>query len=1221
MYIFTHPKKQNEDKDKDKENDISFLNHSTERPSKNKKKRETYDYQLYFPSSFYSSMLYHNNTPHPIYLFYDLYTKRDDDKQQDFEPDDADYQNNIISLLTEYYNVDKVRFNSLLRSNYDSNDVINTWNNRFPECKSQHFFSVTDQLIIGDIDSLKSLHLLGYQLNTRIFIIYSITSSQNNNNNKEKCYNIILFGPEKALYDIHLISQPYVHFVKEKLTGNNNNNYVTRCSECFLKFKIFDFHIKIPNSAQSEQQNNKEKSDNPNLLFLPRLSKPPIIFFNSLITQNLKGKSELVLNVSNNSSLKLTIQKLKEDKFEIYFSFPNESAKFNNLFKIIQFNSNQNSNTHSDNNNNLSIKENDLIAESNHFSFLAKEAKKPSPYSTITMNKQIRNFINNNNFDTHQDLILYGNLIRNRLLKYEDIKDHPYLLQKCILRLAYFETLGDVFKTEKDQQSNKERQTIEYLPKLDIPQYFNETFYHFVKYRQNDPSLKKKYFNQFKSIFPQLLKKPDSETDEIYCPLVFHASLTCKCNYISAAIEQIKKKKIGLNPIIMYTIDKIFNEASLSACINYFTNTQEIQLNPNLISDVKDLSEFKNRTTKQYWNNESALNANIHQGFFPPKYETVKSLLESMKDEYIPDAPVEFSPNFDNKVKEFYEIQTRKCTKLKLIKTLDTYQYTIYPILNDGIISPISLCTFSSLYFIKYLYITQKHIIAIGSTTTSDQNQFYIGFCRTMDSEIIFSENGITGEFISSIYYEDKKVIIISYKLHNDQNTYINAYDIHGNSIQESPTIFEKDIKSMVMISEHYFCVSFSQDLELDFSVFCFRDQEIFEAKSENWRLRKNPLLQLLLQERSKDSRCFICNKTIDKTNVNKLQNVYRIQNNKITSVINEFESHSNEQSSEECNIPKLPFQIQNLSNNQNIEEKYLFSFEANNNSSRMEEFTKFHINCALIEYFPSLIIEDGRILSYNSHFSYYLFDHQQYKCLPYKIYSFYNHMYSKISLFSVENLFNKYQLNKGIHLSLIVETSKTFKVGAKFASLKYGIAFDSAQENEVWCSLSLLSAFKTIVLYFNTNDISNIIKSLKVFEEENNDNKNNKNYAPQIYFCGDSSQAIENIINNVEDIAYSKTYIIQSSTFDFKSNDTSSKDKIIYLPNNSKSKDTEINNNIFKTFSELDESTTESFDIEKVKKLLSLYLTFQNFPDCPFETIRKYYCNINEIPHVSKKL
>ena len=79
-------------------------------------------------------------------------------------------------------------------------------------------------------------------------------------------------------------------------------------------------------------------------------------------------------------------------------------------------------------------------------------------------------------------------------------------------------------------------------------------------------------------------------------------------------------------------------------------------------------------------------------------------------------------------------------------------------------------------------------------------------YCSKLTAALIQSKTVSYG--LKKIDYDihivkDKKVIIISYKLHNDQNTYINAYDIHGNSIQESPTIFEKDIKSMVMISEH----------------------------------------------------------------------------------------------------------------------------------------------------------------------------------------------------------------------------------------------------------------------------------------------------------------------------------------------------------------------------------------------------------------------------------
>lgn len=1208
-----------------------------------------------YPSSCYYNVFFQNTVSHPYLIFLNLEMKYERAGKGNAYPKNTSTirgKKSIISLLNTYFGVKDIL--SYSSTKIDFIEVSETWNKRFPCAKSSSFSPILDDFTVSDLQDIQSLHLLGFTLNASFYLVFAIDIDEKG---KSKKYFNMKLGPENSEHDVH-----FMVYENVDRTGTNYTTYDKKIitiykHEKWFSFDLFDFG-QFYEKKESFDLNDTLLKENGGVKFLEIEKRAPIpiiqlpnldkIDFNAVSYKEYELDSQST-DHSNISFIVKSKKKSKTSKEVIIGVFHSKARRLEmlsiNKIKSIatQF--------YNGKKQNIEVKrseQNDTVffAKMNKSAYLVAEEEADIPKITINRKISEKNFAltNQESIENIKNCIIsFRERLKNPLTYNDIIKSkHPLIDYLC-----YYNVLNMMIKSADyiDEKLNREEKEESPILKV-VPLVNNDIFFTYQKFSDCTPTKEinkiKEDWKNLSDTYPQLMSPSATRYNDISRDLLkqFESNDSPLFGYFyiylienihsyaynntlqylpiaERAIKEITESTFGLNPIIAPVIQKEFTQLSKICCIYFFSNQDYNKpVNDVLTRDIQSIREFNARTTVKFFNNESVLDRNAKVGAFPIKKQTFVNMLEMKKNKQIPDPSFAFRDQT-----ELLGIINRS-EDIDQINHVPTKQYKFSEILGNSLSSTYNF-TILSQYEIKYFYVSRGNVFSVARI---DDNKIAYGICKTMDTEIKFHKP-ISGRFVDAIFLEDDSCLIICYyNIKYNRYTFI-GYDRQGKINEPILNEFDKDIKSLVVISRTFFASYDGGNDEKGLCVFKYdpKERKIEYSKYvEQWRILKNSLCKEYLKIKFKCNDnlkkealgrnhikediyvrdCFIGSQFSFGIKDTSTYCIYNLNNKKTIEV--GFQPQNSFQ-------PKLNFHLEsdisnelNYSDDKNMDESELLNKRIENPKisipsmlnylpieSRKKTFSTFDLHCSLCELFPVPIAINGHIVRCaNDQLSLYLCDYQIYRFLSHQIYGFYSNTLEKISLFATEVLLNSYSF-KEVHIAVIIDTCG---IGAKLSNLIFGTRFNEKEiySEDIWSGFSYSKNLATIILLFRVSDINSIYNATKILQAEK------KKRIFSFFVC------------QKEEIKYSIKYGFNPDIISngLNCNSTYITEEISFISNldfQNQARILKVSLDENQDPEEEDYSYDSGMALTLSKIFLTRYFTFHAFENYPLETIEKY--------------
>lgn len=1026
--------------------------------------------KLPISSSHLPEPLFRNTCPHPQFLF-SLFEpiERSNNPIGSLKQNQIKNKPFLIDEIKTYFKVKMMKSNI----NVSYSQVRDEWNQRFETAKSEEFqLPIGDKFYVDNIAHLRSIHYWAYLFSIRIFLLFYIQESY--------IFNLHL-GPNEAMSDFHF-----------QVSSQIMNS---RTPKHYLLFSLIDFSETTQVTSNESVNKSKFAAPKGGMLFLNLKNRNPIPYFKLI-------ESEKAFN-------RISVSFLDDNSGQ--FSFSNGTLSVSNypncpklaiLSALHMDSNNENENTPKPTNGTTSrrskneTKSKILIAETSDIAYKVKELPPQESQNTNQTSYSIpfleqSTFLSNDSIETDKYIKSYNERYMHMLEEFEkknfrkpnmsDLVDHPLVRMKPFYQLI--DAMFNGFCENGDSNKTQRRQ----VDKFVVVPIKNDVFYDFKKVEElGDNGLYESILKSIMEQFPQFFVPAtyyraflDQSTKSPFNSLVDLLTKDCQIipyglsnsqSQIETLINQQFCSEIGLTPILSKAIQDAYFLSSAAAAIDYEAAKIYGGYNRLLLSNIGSIEDFIARTTiMSNIQITPTKEKNINQGSFPVVLKTFQNNLKSNNNKPIPEPPFTFIKKDSNSL--IFDIDIDK--NLEKMSRAPCYCYQFFSSFNPNT----SLIEFSILsrYNLVFIYRTRETIYVIGD---AGEDCLSYGSCKTLNTEINFYRN-FKGKFVSAVYMEYYYSLIVCIE-ENNQNKLI----FFDHSDQQYWILRSKNelklkyqVVKMAVLSQSYFGLV---DTNNEYHVFHFIDGKIVELeKKHNMHLYNNKFAYEFLQKtfdlRNNKSSIIFCtysdygpciasltNGSIEQLSQSDVGDHISIhfntpnhylKANLLSIELNEYELQNKLLKRESELIPPML----NYLPIQKIEEKTSFSC--------------FDLNCSICELFPSLIVTNHKIVTFDDEsksFALFDFDPQVIRPLSQQIQGYCLNSMMQLNFFAAEVMFNSY-LFPQYYFVVIMDLCG---IGARLSNLLYGTRFDSHEilQGDIWTGFSYSEKVASLIVLFRIN-------------------------------------------------------------------------------------------------------------------------------------------------------
>ncbi|OHS95742.1 hypothetical protein TRFO_10401 [Tritrichomonas foetus] len=1158
-------------------------------------KQQKIDHQIGMPcfSSYLPSVIFQNTVTHPYLLFYAQEKQYLALKYGGGKNSCQSSNKSIIKQLADYYNLSVDEFLSYAHSNVDFDIIAETWNKRFPETKSQTFVSPLSDFEITDVLGLQSLHTLAFGLNSHIILVFSI---QTDYDSHPVCMNLML-GPDEALNNIHFFVTAEVRKVEKIIRYRNGET-----SKSYIYPKKLRFDLFIPNAAHTYGNKCQTVQSLPSFVSpgggfhffdigyeksIPFLKIPEMNSISDSPKVLCEDALFTIYKNSKSTSLSVQVQQSDNNKQICNFTMNTTNSTYEKMKKFVQssgFSKNVvekgsiQKSTKNENLNSFLEGKNILLAETCNSAYLVIQTN----FNETSDETKIKiNMIDTAQIDFDHYIISYKKKL-SRPLTYRDL-DHPLIHLLCFKGLIEImeysvDYLNDLLDIKTHDEKGKFKFDVKVYPKLDD----NSPFFQY--YSANELSKYSKesllsYLDKLIHEYPLFLNghadgqnQPTIEQLKNYIitsPSGFGYELYYFIFKLNKIVVQMKNSTIGFEPIIVSTIMELYSiQVYLSNIYSNSTKKDGNPINALLLQDVRSIHDFLARVTNKYFDSEEALKKNAENSAYPVKITTFIQSLNKIQDQQLPDPPYKFvltdkyensdsNANKNNNPKdESLEEDLKSARATYESKLIPKYQYEFCKIIQDATILPTVFFTVYSAYNVCFAYVSQQNLYVIAKD--DEQSKLYIGHCETMNTEIQYNvedpSKHIEGTFVAAVFMESLKATVICYS--NDGKNSIGLFNIDGEKFDSIE--LTSNLQSLAVISKSWIAAFDENDEILMFKV---TSKQISLEQNQKWRLFKELNIKELLLSRktnpcsfigpSSQSHSLLANAEKEETDEDnkgvetEIFGMYQ-GNSRVYSYItdhNQFES-TNIQKNQ--NISQIPIKL-------NFHDNYDYSTKKSKVypkyfPKKETGFNLIDVNCSLCEFFPSMIVRDSKVVTFDENkgiFSLFDFDFKTFKTMPFQIYQFYQNTLDHISLFANEALIQSVDF-WNVRVYVVIDLCGS---ASTFCNVLFGTDFGEIDEEEIWSGFSCSYSRASLILLVKVNDPINIMKAISMLNNMSARDTNQSSSVQAgfpIFVCGRTKEQIDNAIRLDNEKMPSIFYVIHS---DVNYGKCDLNNKIIHLP------------------------------------------------------------------------